>query len=330
MQTIPEQGSRRFALITLLETGPAVPALRAERAFDSRTGHLESCIIRWTVAYNFALCIPFSPLEYKRKRIFAAPGCGGHELSISAPMISDSKMREFLEPANLAASLSAAHVSTAGPIVRPTLHDEVVERLRTLIVEGDLLPESRIPELVICRQLGISRTPLREALKVLAAEGLVTLVPHQGAVVTKLDAELVDYMFQVLESLEPLAGELACSHMPQPAIDEVCRWHDQMIGHYKRRQRGEFFHLNRRIHEAIVKGCGNPILIGVYQGLGSRVRYARYMENLSAESWKQAVQEHREIRDALAARNGKRLARILKQHLRNKREYVKSALTAAQ
>jgi DNA-binding GntR family transcriptional regulator len=242
-------------------------------------------------------------------------------------MTPDSKIPGSAEPANPIAAPSAATVSAAGPIVRPTLHDEVVERLRSLIVEGDLLPESRVPEMAICTQLGISRTPLREALKVLAAEGLVTLVPHQGAVVTKLDAELVDYMFQVLESLEPLAGELACLHMPQPAIDEVCQWHDQMIAHYRHRERGEFFHLNRRIHEAIVKGCGNPILIGVYQGLGSRVRYARYMVNLSPASWKQAVEEHREIRDALVARNGKRLARILKQHLRNKREYVKSALT---
>lgn len=245
-------------------------------------------------------------------------------------MTSGSKIPKSAEPANQSAAPAApmAELSPLGPIVRPTLHNEVVERLRALIVEGDLLPESRVPELAICKQLGISRTPLREALKVLAAEGLVTLVPHQGAIVTKLDAESVDYMFQVLESLEPLAGELACSHMPQSAIDEVCRWHTRMIQHYKRRERSEFFHLNRRIHEAIVKGCGNPILINVYQGLGSRVRYARYMVNLSAESWKRAVEEHGEIRDALAARNGKRLGRILRRHLRHKREYVKSALTA--
>ncbi len=215
------------------------------------------------------------------------------------------------------------------PIVRPTLHNEVVERLRTLIIEGDLLPNSRVPELAICKQLGISRTPLREALKVLAAEGLVTLVPHRGATVTKLDAQSVDYMFQVLESLEPLAGELACSHMSQAAITEVRQWHNQMVRHYKCRERSEYFRLNQRIHEAIVKECGNPILITIYEGLGSRVRYARYMVNLSAESWQQAVEEHGEILDALAARNGKRLARILRRHLRHKRDYIKNALSTA-
>jgi DNA-binding GntR family transcriptional regulator len=222
----------------------------------------------------------------------------------------------------LAASRTKLHALS--PIVRPTLHDEVVERLRALIVDGVLLPESRIPELDICKQLGISRTPLREALKVLAAEGLVALTPHRGATVTKLDSESVDYMFQVLESLEALAGELACSYMSQEAIDEVRGWHEEMIRCFKRQDRAEYFHLNRRIHEAIVGQCGNPILVSIYEGLGSRVRYVRYMVNLSAKSWQEAVHEHEEILAALEARNGKRLSRILKLHLQHKREYVKN------
>ncbi len=157
----------------------------------------------------------------------------------------------------------------------------------------------------------------------LAAEGLVTLMPQRGAIVTKLDAESVDYMFQVLESLEPLAGELACAHMPQSAIDEVRQWHNELVRTYKRRERKAYFRLNQHIHEAIVRWCGNPILIAIYEGLGSRVHYARYMANLSEESWKLAVEEHGEILDALVARNGKKLARILRRHLRHKREYVK-------
>ena len=222
-------------------------------------------------------------------------------------------------------STTEAPAHPVGPIVRPSLHNEVIARLRALIVDGALPPGSTVPELAICKQLGVSRTPLREALKVLAAEGLVTLMPQRGAVVTKLDAQSVDYMFQVLESLEPLAGELACLHMPQSAIDEVCQWHKELIRHYERRERDGYFRLNKLIHEAIVKGCGNPILITIYEGLGSRVHYARYMVNLSSESWRQAVDEHTEILDALVARNGKKLARILRQHLRHKRKYVKGA-----
>jgi DNA-binding GntR family transcriptional regulator len=242
-------------------------------------------------------------------------------MEIDTTMLKPSKRGDAPDALTPASSVSPA----LGPILRPTLHDEVVERLRALIIEGDLLPESRIPELALSRRLGISRTPLREALKVLAAEGLVTLMPHRGATVTTLDARSVDYMFQVLEALEPLAAELACSHMPQSAIDDVRQWHDEMIRCYKRRERAEYFRLNQRIHETIVRACGNPILITIYEGLGSRVRYARYMVNLSAESWQQAVSEHVEILDALAARNGKRLARILRRHLHHKRDYVKNA-----
>jgi DNA-binding GntR family transcriptional regulator len=232
------------------------------------------------------------------------------------------KSTKLRNTASLSEDVVAA-VPAIRPIVRPSLHNEVVGRLRALIVDCDLLPGSTVPELAICKKLGISRTPLREALKVLAAEGLVTLMPQRGAMVTKLDAQSIDHMFQVLESLEPLAGELACSHMPQSSIDEVRHWHDELIRNYKNRKRDEYFRLNQRIHEAIVKGCGNPILIAIYEGLGSRVHYARYMANLSADSWKQAVEEHEEILDALVERNGKKIARVLRRHLRHKREYIK-------
>lgn len=220
---------------------------------------------------------------------------------------------------------SATASKSVDPISRSSLHDMVVERLRTLIVEGDLAPESRVPEMSLCRHLGVSRTPMREALKVLAAEGLVTLVPHQGAVVTSLDPKMIDHVFQVLESLEPLAGDLACAQMPQAVIDNIRQWHDQMVSYYDSGKRSEYFKLNQRIHETIVRECGNPVLADVYEGLGARVRYARYLVNFSKTSWQQAVEEHIEIMQALEARDGKRLARILKRHLRHKKDYVKSA-----
>src|ERR1700738_2048711 len=95
-------------------------------------------------------------------------------------------------------------------ISRISLHDETVSRLRAMILEGELLPGSRIAERELCDRFGISRTPLREALKVLAAEGLVELLPHRGARVSRLsDHELRD-AFEIVSALEALAGELAC------------------------------------------------------------------------------------------------------------------------
>ncbi len=236
-----------------------------------------------------------------------------------------SSVEPSIEPANgLAGGREGARLK---PIVRTSLHDEVVEHLRALIVEGYLQPESRVPEVELCEQMGVSRTPIREALKVLAAEGLVTLVPRRGAIVTGLEPALIDQLFDVLESLEPLAGELACKHMPQAIIGEIRRWHDEMIAHYDSGEREAYFRLNRRIHEAIVKECGNPFLANTYEGLGARVRYTRYMANFSEVSWRQAVEEHSEMMNALEARDGPALAQILKRHLRHKREYLKHALS---
>ena len=92
-------------------------------------------------------------------------------------------------------------------IARRLLHEDVADRLRDLIVQGDLPPGSRLNERVLCGQLHLSRTPLREAFKTLASEGLVTLHPDRGASVTPLTVELVRHMFEVMGALEALAGE---------------------------------------------------------------------------------------------------------------------------
>ena len=92
-----------------------------------------------------------------------------------------------------------------------SLHDELVERLRELIVESTLEPGVRVPERELCERFAVSRTPLREALKVLASEGLLELLPHRGAQVTRLTAADLDEMFPVMGALEALAGELACT-----------------------------------------------------------------------------------------------------------------------
>jgi DNA-binding GntR family transcriptional regulator len=216
--------------------------------------------------------------------------------------------------------------STPRPIVRAALHDEVARRLRDMIFEGELKPGSRIAERFICEQLHISRTPLREALKVLASEGLVDLLPHRGAQVSKLSTVDVDHMFEVIGTLEALAGELACARITEADVAEIRCMHEQMAEHYRRHERAEYFRLNQRIHERIVAGSGNPVLISVYGSLSARVRRARYMANLAPARWAQAMQEHEAILDALLARDATRLHRLLKEHLSHKRDFVKAAL----
>lgn len=216
------------------------------------------------------------------------------------------------------------------PIERRSLHDDVVERVRDMIVKGELPPGSRVPERVLCEQLGISRTPLREALKVLAYEGLLELPPNRGAVVTQLTVEDVDETFEVMGGLEALSGELACQRISEEAILEIRALHYQMILAYKRGELPLYFRLNQQIHEAIMAAAGNDTLRQVYDSLAGRVRRARYMANLSAERWRQAVEEHEAMLEALSARDGQRLAAILRDHLKNKAEVVKESLLVQQ
>lgn len=216
----------------------------------------------------------------------------------------------------------------AKPIARMSLHDEVVQRLRDMIVEGVLLPGERVPERVLCERFGISRTPLREALKVLASEGLVELAPNRGAAVARLTAADVDEVFPVMGALEALSGELACARITESQLAEIRALHFQMALHHRRGELPDYFALNQRIHEKILEAAGNPTLAAIYRGLAGRVRRARYMANMSQERWDRAMAEHDGILKALESRDGPRLALLLKEHLKNKCETVKEALAA--
>ena len=220
----------------------------------------------------------------------------------------------------------SADLAKAQPIARVTLHDELVSRLRDLIVEGELAPGARVAERTLCERFGVSRTPLREALKVLASEGLLDLLPNRGATVAHLTPADLDEIFPVMGALEALAGELACAHITDEQIAEVRALHYQMVLHYTRQELPQYFRLNQRIHELIMDASGNATLKRMYLGLAGRIRRARYLANMTKERWAQAVEEHEAILLALSQRDAVRLSRILKQHLQNKVETVKESL----
>ena len=119
-----------------------------------------------------------------------------------------------------------------GPIVRRPLQEEVAARLRDLITQGTIAPGTRINEVALCAKLGVSRTPLREAVRMLAGEGLVELVPARGAVVRKVTLKDVTDSLTVLRNLEGLAGELACSEASEEGIARVAALHEAMMDRY--------------------------------------------------------------------------------------------------
>jgi len=215
---------------------------------------------------------------------------------------------------------------TIEPIARRALQDAVIDRIKRMIENGALLPGARIPERQLCAQLGVSRTPLREAFQVLSARGILELQPGRGAVVRRLPPDEVDQMFEVLEVLEALAAERACGVMSDEALARIRALHDRMMSAYRARNRSRFFALNEEIHDEIVRASGSPVLQHVCASLGDHVRRIRYMSRITDGQWKTAVREHQAIIKALEARDARAAGKVLRQHLRTKRNRVKDLL----
>jgi DNA-binding GntR family transcriptional regulator len=206
-------------------------------------------------------------------------------------------------------------------IDRRSLHEELVERLRDYLLECALDSGDKVPERELCESFGVSRTPMREALKVLAADGIVTLIPNRGAVISTLTPREFEELFSVIGALEALAGELACARISDRELQRISRLHDEMLCHYQERHLADYFRCNEAIHQAIFVAAANSVLTAQYQSLSGRLRRARYAANLSESRWAQAIEEHGAILEALKARQGEALASILKRHL-DKKHYA--------
>ena len=184
----------------------------------------------------------------------------------------------------------------------------------------------RLTERVLCEELKVSRTPLREALKTLASEGLVELLPNRGAIVIPLTLADTTQVFEVLGTLEGLAGELACAHAGDESVAVVRELNQRMRECHRVGDRSGYFELNQAIHAKLFELAENPVLTATYDKLNARLKRARYSANLTQERWDTAMDEHDEILAALEAREGKRLRDLMESHMRNKCDVVIGAL----
>lgn len=201
-----------------------------------------------------------------------------------------------------------------------SLYLEVADRVRDLIEQGALLPGEKIAEKELCERFGVSRTPLREALKVLTSEGLVENLPNRGSRVVRLTREGVQNTYDVMGALEGLSGELACHAISDAEIAAIRRLHQRMMGHYQRKELKPYFEVNQRIHEAILAASRNEVLSEMYNNLSQRVKRIRYSVEMGEDNWAQAVADHEAMLEALEARDGPKLGAILRKHLRHKLE----------
>ncbi len=207
-------------------------------------------------------------------------------------------------------------------IARRALHEAVADRLRVLLTEGGLAPGSRLNERVLSERLRVSRTPLREAFKVLAAERLIELSPNRGASVVALSRADAEQLFELMGALEGLSGQLAAERRTEAELAEIRALHFEMLAAHARRDLPGYYALNRRIHQAINRCARNAALNETYDSVNTRIQHLRFRSNFNHEKWDHAVQEHQAMLDALQAGDGAALRSVLEIHLRNKRDAV--------
>ena len=216
-------------------------------------------------------------------------------------------------------------------IPRTNLHQQVAQRLRQMLVEGVIAPGAKLNERELSTVLQVSRTPLREAIRMLAAEGLVELQPHRGAVALALDRDAIAHTFEVMAGLEALSGELAAQRITDEARAEVQAMHFEMLAAWTRRDLSAYYAINARIHGAINSAARNPVLAATYAQVNARLQALRFRSNQDEDKWKRAVGEHEKMVAALAARDPAAMRSVLVAHLNHKRDVVIEQLrTAAQ
>jgi DNA-binding GntR family transcriptional regulator len=207
-------------------------------------------------------------------------------------------------------------------IPRAALHEQVAMRLRQMLVEGEIAPGAKLNERELAQVLQVSRTPLREAIKMLAAEGLVELLPNRGAVAVSLGEQDIMNTFEVMAGLEGLNGELAAQRITAGELAEIKAMHFEMLAAYTRGDLSAYYRINAQIHAAINAAAKNPVLTGTYNQLNARLQALRFRSNQDGEKWKRAVQEHEQMIDALTRHDPAALRAVLISHLHHKRDVV--------
>lgn len=210
-------------------------------------------------------------------------------------------------------------------IIRRYLHDEVVARLREIILAGDLEPGARINEIELCERFGISRTPLREAIKILATEGLLDLLPNRGARVARLSEAEIEDMVEVVAGLEATAADLACRRIGTAEIDAIESKHRAMVAAFERGDEPAYFVRNREIHDAIMQAARNSALTAIYSNVSGRIQRTRYSAHKTPDQWRRAVDEHERMIGLLRARDSEGLSLLMREHIRGKKPVIAAA-----
>lgn len=200
-------------------------------------------------------------------------------------------------------------------MVDGTLPEQIANRLRRDILRGQLPPGAPVKERDHAAELGVSRTPMREAIRILAKEGLVQLRPARSPIVAKPSFEEVAHNIEVMAALEVLSVRLACQRASDAEIDGIAEVADRMERDYDALDRVELFELDMRFHRAIARAAGNPVLAETHGALLARLWRVRYLSASRKRSRNRVLRQHADIVTALRARDAVAAQSCVQAHL---------------
>ena len=207
---------------------------------------------------------------------------------------------------------------TGGRLAESALYEQVAERLRSRILAHTLAPGSWIDEQTLAAEYGISRTPLREALKVLAAEGLVTMKLRRGAYVTEVSERDLSEVFHLLALLESDAAGIVAQRASSAEIAELQALHAELEATVADRDR--FFAANERFHMRLLEMADNRWRVQLVTDLRKVMKLNRHQSLFKQGRLEASLKEHRQIMAALKAHNGERAQALMQAHLNAGRE----------
>jgi DNA-binding GntR family transcriptional regulator len=209
-------------------------------------------------------------------------------------------------------------------LVHNSMHDEVAAQLRDRIFAGELMPGTFLDEARLAEQLEISRTPLREALKVLTAEGLVRHEPRRGCFVNEVTEQDLDQIFPVIALLEGECAREAATNASDADLQALEVLHDKLQKHAKARRINDYYAANFAIHEAIITLADNRWLAQVIGDLRKIVKLARMQQLHAPGRLDQSLSEHLAVFAALKARDPEGAEAAMRTHLTRQREALRN------
>lgn len=197
------------------------------------------------------------------------------------------------------------------------LSKKVYRILKKEIIKGSLKPGSKVLEGRIADQIGISRTPVREAIRELAAEGFVTLSPNQGVVVRGVSAENIREVLQVHSVLEGLATRLSCEVINEEELKELENYVNKMEKLTNKKDPLAYSEVDLKFHELIVNNCGNKRLIQMRKNISDQAQRYRISSLRIQGRLKKSLKEHQKILEAFKTKNPKKADSMSQEHIQN-------------